>query len=148
MNKIVACLRTFLTVFTIMFMATSVVHAKDHKSTGGVWVNELGSELYIGAVAPNGLWKGVYINKASGTGCQNSPFSVSGYTNGTAIGFTVNWSNAALNCQSITSWTGNYSGSTSIVTDWNLSVNNSTTILKGSDTFTYQAMKTQSLLKK
>lgn len=106
------------------------------------WQNQSGSTLSIEDVDSEGLITGYYINRASGFGCQNTPYPVTGWvlpgTN--TITFTVKWENTTQNCQSLTAWTGFFSADgQTITTLWQLVVNGTTStgqILKGSDTFT------------
>ena len=105
--------------------------------SGSTWVNQRGSTLAIESVGTNGLIKGYYVNRASGTGCQNVAYDLTGWIHGNAITFTVNWDNQTASCNSITSWTGFYYGG-QITTLWQLVVNGTTStsqILKGEDTF-------------
>lgn len=99
------------------------------------WTNQRGSTLYIDAVAPNGQISGQYVNRASGSGCQNTPYPVIGWLYGTAITFTVKWQNSSQSCNSITSWAGFFANGR-INTQWELVVNGSTQIQRGSDVFT------------
>ncbi|MCR4266301.1 avidin/streptavidin family protein [Nitratireductor sp. ZSWI3] len=116
-------------------------------ATSTSWVNEYGSTMTI-SVSTTGEVSGHYVNHAQGTGCQNSPYPVSGRVNGNFIAFSVAWSNGSENCNSATGWSG-YAGSTGdgsleIVTQWNLSYEGGSgpAIESGSDVFTYMAPAT------
>lgn len=113
-------------------------------TTLSAWNNQSGSTLYIESIDPNsGLLTGTYINKASGYGCQNHPYPVTGWVYGTAITFTTNWKSSGESCNSITSWTGFYDKG-KITTLWQLVINGSTStsqILQGEDVFTRDAME-------
>lgn len=101
------------------------------------WTNQSGSTLYIDNIDNNGLLTGTYINRASGWGCQNVPYPVTGWVYGTAITFTTIWESTTESCNSITAWTGFYYQG-KISTLWQLTVNGSTStsqILQGSDEF-------------
>lgn len=108
-----------------------------------VWTNQGGSSLYIQSVDPSGMISGYYINREQGYSCQNTPYPVTGWILGTAITFTVIWSNSTESCNSITSWTGFYYGGV-ITTLWQLVINNSTSvnqIIQGKDVFTLSSQK-------
>jgi hypothetical protein len=101
------------------------------------WTNQSGSTLYIDAIDPSGRLSGHYINRASGYGCQNISYPVTGWIYGTAITFTTTWESTTESCNSITSWTGFYYQG-QISTLWQLVLNGSTStsqILQGSDIF-------------
>lgn len=121
-------------------------------TAASAWTNQRGSTLYIENVAPNGQLSGYYVNRASGYGCQNTPYPVTGWVLGTAITFTVRWQNSVANCNSITAWTGFYNRSTSSIdTLWQLVVNGSTSvrqILHGGDTFKRTTQESMKSLKK
>ncbi len=102
------------------------------------WTNQSGSLLYIDSVASNGLISGTYINKASGYGCQNIPYPVTGWVYGSAMTFTTIWQ-GSTSCNSITAWTGFLGADDAIHTLWQLVVNGSSKtsqIIQGADTFT------------
>lgn len=118
--------------------------------TSSTWVNQSGSTMTI-TVSPSAEVTGQYINRAAGTGCQNSPYQISGRVNGNFISFSVAWNNGTANCNSVTGWSGYARSSASdlqIVTDWNLAYQGSSgpAIEAGSDTFTYQSQTTSSFL--
>ncbi len=47
--------------------------------------------MKIYAIAPDGSFKGVYINRAAGFACQNWPYDVVGRTWGHRMKFLVVW---------------------------------------------------------
>lgn len=103
------------------------------------WVNQSGSYMSISYVLSDGSFMGSYINNAQGTGCQGTPYTLSGRSVGDTLGFTVSWNNGTQNCNSTTSWTGYLDSSGNIITKWNLATPNS--IYSGADTFTPVSMK-------
>ena len=98
-----------------------------------VWVNELGSKMTTSWGA-DGLITGTYV---SAVGCgAGTVRPLSGWWNNSAMTFTVNWQE----CNSLTSWTGNYSTNT-LTTLWLLTVSGPpkwNSIIAGADTFTLQ----------
>ncbi len=135
------------------FVLTATVHAhaldpadfqglESAVTTTSAWRNQSGSTMTID-IDTNGNVIGTYINRAAGTGCQNTPYVLNGRVNGSYIAFSVAWNNATANCNSATGWAGyaQVSGSDiQIVTNWNLayqSASGSSKIEQGSDTFTY-----------
>lgn len=101
------------------------------------WTNQSGSTLYIDTIDSNGQLTGTYINRASGYGCQNISYPVTGWVYGTAITFTTIWQSTTESCNSITAWTGFYYQG-QISTLWQLTINGSSStsqIVQGSDTF-------------
>lgn len=116
-------------------------------ATSTTWVNEEGSTMTISVSATDEV-TGQYVNHAQGTGCQNTPYLISGRVNGQFIAFAVAWSNGTQNCNSTTGWTGyarqNNDGTLQIVTDWNLSyqAGSGPAIDSGSDLFSYVAPST------
>ncbi len=98
-----------------------------------VWVNELGSKMTTSWGA-DGLITGTYV---SAVGCgAGTVRPLTGWWNNAAITFTVNWQD----CNSLTSWTGNYNAGT-IATLWLLTVSGPpqwNSIIAGADTFTLQ----------
>lgn len=121
-----------------------------HSST---WENQSGSTMTI-TVEADGTVTGQYINRAKGTGCQNSPYSLVGRVNGDFIGFSVAWINGSENCNSVTSWTGEAQQNDApnspiqIKTVWNLaySLGGQLKIQPGEDTFTLLRMKAGAFL--
>jgi len=110
------------------------------------WTNQSGSTLYIDTIDSNGLLTGTYINRASGYGCQNISYPVTGWVYGTAITFNTLWQSTTESCNSITAWTGFYYQG-AIRSLWQLTINGSTNtsqIITGKDTFT----RSTSVLKK
>ncbi len=96
-----------------------------------VWVNELGSKMTTSWGA-DGLISGTYV---TAVGCgAGTPKPLTGWWNNSAMTFTVNWQE----CNSLTSWTGNYSTNT-LTTLWLLTVSGPpqwNSIIAGADTFT------------
>ncbi|WP_113442753.1 avidin/streptavidin family protein [Rhizobium cremeum] len=135
------------------FDATSFKDFSSLVSTSTTWQNQSGSTMTI-TVDSNDQVSGQYINRASGTGCQNSPYPISGRVNGNFIAFAVAWDNGTENCNSVTGWAGyaQASGSTiEIVTQWNLAYQGGggPAIEQGKDLFTYvPAKNTASFLMK
>ncbi len=135
------------------FDATSFKDFSSLVSTSTTWQNQSGSTMTI-TVDSNDQVSGQYINRASGTGCQNSPYPISGRVDGNFIAFAVAWDNGTENCNSVTGWAGyaQASGSTiEIVTQWNLAYQGGggPAIEQGNDLFTYvPAKNTASFLMK
>jgi hypothetical protein len=114
------------------------------------WQNQSGSTFAINSVDPStGLLTGTYINRASGTGCQNTPYQAVGYlTGGNLLSWSVQWINGQANCNSVTGWTGYYQNG-QITTKWNLAyfTSSSGAIQSGADVFTRVSQKsTMSLI--
>ncbi len=97
------------------------------------WVNELGSTMTTSWGA-DGLITGTYV---TAVGCgAGTVRPLTGWWNNAAMTFTVNWQE----CNSLTSWTGNYTAGT-IATLWQLTVSGPpkwNSITAGADTFTLQ----------
>lgn len=74
------------------------------------WLNQRGSEMKLYSINPQGMFNGVYINHASGFGCQGTPFAVNGQAVGNRVTFTVIWNNGIQNCNSKTVWRGTVVG--------------------------------------
>ena len=87
------------------------------------WQNQRGSTLSISSIDSFGNFRGTYINRASGFGCQNSPYPVVGYTSGSTVNFVVTWNNNVMNCLSVTAWNGAINGAT-LTTYWQLGAGN------------------------
>ncbi len=98
-----------------------------------VWVNELGSKMTTSWGA-DGLITGTYV---SAVGCgAGTVRPLTGWWNNSAMAFTVNWQE----CNSLTSWTGNYYAGT-LATLWLLTVSGPpqwNSINAGTDIFTLQ----------
>jgi hypothetical protein len=110
-------------------------------SVSSTWKNQSGSTMMI-SIDTFGNVGGQYINRAAGTGCQNTPYPLVGRVTDDFIAFSVAWNNATENCHSATGWAGyaQLSGSNvEIVTNWNLAYQSASgpMIEQGSDTFTY-----------
>ena len=115
------------------------------------WTNQSGSTLYINTIDSSGQISGSYINRATGYGCQNVAYPVTGWAYGSAITFNTLWKSVAESCNSITAWAGFlYKGQ--ISTLWNVTVNGSSStsqIIQGSDTFKrIQTLVNKSLISK
>ncbi len=97
------------------------------------WVNELGSKMTTSWVA-DGLITGTYVI-AMGCGAGKVR-PLRGWLNNAAMTFTVNWQE----CNSLTSWTGNYHAGT-LTTLWQLTLSDPpqwNSIITAADTFTLQ----------
>jgi hypothetical protein len=136
-------------VTALAFMAAALVHpafadgnmkgtAPKNLKGSSVWTNTRGSEMYI-SVSSSGHISGNYINHDGNYSCQNTPYPISGWVDGTSIAFSVRWDNQFENCNSVTGWTGFYDSSTGkIETKWNLAISGTTDpsqIISGVDTF-------------
>jgi hypothetical protein len=105
--------------------------------TPSAWDNQSGSTLTINPISSTGLITGTYTNRASGYGCQNTAYPVTGWAYGTAITFKTIWQNASESCNSITAWTG-FLNQGKMSTLWSLTINGSSStaqIVRGNDTF-------------
>ncbi len=130
-------LRTYL--FAGAIMIASLVHgwtAAAQQLTADAtytWVNELGSKMTT-TWGADGLITGTYV---TAVGCgAGTPKPLTGWWNNSAMTFTVNWQE----CNSLTSWTGNYSAG-KIATLWLLALSGPpewNSINAGADTFTLQ----------
>jgi hypothetical protein len=98
-----------------------------------VWVNELGSKMTT-SWGTDGLISGTYV---TAVGCgAGTVRPLTGWWNNAAMTFTVNWQN----CNSLTSWTGNYNAG-KITTLWLPTVSGPpqwNSIVAGADIFTLQ----------
>ena len=138
-------------IFTLFLSATSFADQSASIPAPSVWENQSGSTLQIDSIGSDGLITGTYINRASGYGCQNISYPVTGWAYGTALTFNTLWESASESCNSITAWAG-FLSQGQISTLWNLTINGSTSasqIIQGSDTFKQiQAVTNKSLLLK
>ena len=126
-----------LSMFVLAFAGTAAGQPSTGMTALTAWTNQSGSTLYIDAVDPTGKVTGHYINRASGFGCQNVVYPVTGWIYNNSITFTVIWQSSTQSCNSITSWTGFYYNG-QLSTLWQLVVNGSTRtnqIVQGSDVF-------------
>ncbi|TCS64171.1 avidin/streptavidin family protein [Varunaivibrio sulfuroxidans] len=126
-----------LVLFPVLSVGAGLAFAQDMVTVGSAWQNQRGSVMYIESVGPDGSFRGVFVNKAAGTYCQNTPYPMTGRTNQSALAFVVNWKNGTEDCKSITAWAGYISGG-HMTTKWNLSVAGSTKpdqIMSGVDVF-------------
>ena len=127
-------------VLVILFLSMVGPAWSAELTAGSTWVNTRGSTVTFTGVGSDGHYEGYYINRAAGFGCQNTRYSMVGWSYEGNITFTVIWNNSTENCHSITSWTGFFTPS-GFTTLWQL-VNTGTTgtgqILQGSDMFTLQ----------
>jgi hypothetical protein len=77
----------------------------------GTWYNELGSTLVVTSVN-DGTVVGSYETAPSSGGCALGEFGVIGRTDsdsgGQTVGFSVTWRNQQSQCNSTTSWAGQY----------------------------------------
>ena len=104
------------------------------------WTNQSGSTLHIEAVSPGGMITGHYINRAAGFSCQNTAYPVTGWLNGTAITFSVTWTNSTQSCNSVTGWIGSFDPSfTTLSTNWVIAANGSQELRTGQSVFTRTA---------
>ena len=143
MNKIVPSLAAGAMLFSFSGAASATDLAGQAVS---VWQNQSGSTFSINAIDPtSGQLTGTYINRASGTGCQNTPFAATGYILNNVISWSVRWSNNYANCNSVTGWSGYYANG-EITTDWNLAYSSGPGIQQGSDTFKQVKQKTQDFI--
>lgn len=139
-------MKTAVSLFAILATLGSQAAFADDSSTIAreslkghtIWVNARGSQMSI-SVSSSGRVSGSYINRDGNYSCQNTPYPISGWVDGTAISFSVQWDNRFENCNSVSGWTGFFdAASGEIETKWNLSVSGSTDpsqILAGTDTF-------------
>ncbi len=130
-------LRTYLVAGAMLIV--SIVYggpAVAQQLTAGttfIWVNELGPKMTTSWGA-DGLITGPYVSAVGCGAGQVRPLS--GWWNNSAMTFTVNWQE----CDSLTSWTGNYNAGT-IATPWQLTLSGPpkwNSIIAGADTFTLQ----------
>ena len=130
-------LRTYIVAAAMLIVSTVyggvAVAQQLSAGTTFVWVNQLGSKMTTSWGA-DGLITGTYV---SAVGCgAGTVRPLSGWWNNSAMTFTVNWQE----CNSLTSWTGNYESGT-LTTLWQLSVSGPpewNSIVAGADTFTLQ----------
>jgi hypothetical protein len=104
------------------------------------WVNQSGSVMNFTGTS-TGQIQGTYVNNATGTGCQGTAYPLIGWVNGNNIAWSVSWSNASADCNSVTAWGGYYDPSTgSIQTRWTLAYQSGSggAIQQGADVFKYQ----------
>ena len=130
-------LRTYLVAGAMLIVSTvyggPAVAQQLTAGTTYTWVNELGSKMTT-SWGTDGLITGTYV---TAVGCgAGTVRPLSGWWNNAAMTFTVNW----RECNSLTSWTGNYSAGT-IAALWQLTVSGPpewNSIIAGADTFTLQ----------
>lgn len=145
--------KTFAIVFVLAWMFAAHAIAQNCLQESA-WQNQGGSTLYIEDIDSEGGITGIYINRAAGFGCQNTPYPLTGWVleNTNTITFTVKWENTSANCQSLTAWTGFFSSDCqTISTLWQLVVNGTTStnqILKGADNFSRVTQKTSDFIQK
>jgi hypothetical protein len=87
------------------------------------WKNQRGSEMKLYEMATDGTFKGIYINHAARTHCQNTPYDVHGTAIGRHVKFSVVWKNWWEDCKSTAVWHGRVTGKT-ITTWWLLRIYN------------------------
>jgi len=135
------------TIITILFINYGAMAAEQSLEALSVWKNQSGSTFTINSINPTtGQLSGVYINNASGYSCAGTPYAATGYAYNNIISWSVLWSNAYENCQSITGWTGYVNSSGAIKTVWELVYNNQ--ISTGNDVFNYVSQVTTKGFKK
>lgn len=83
------------------------------------WANDHGSELVIESIAGDGRLAGTYSSSASNFNCRNIAFPAVGWVDGDRIAYTVQWKNANVDCNQITSWTG-FARNGRIFVEWSL----------------------------
>jgi hypothetical protein len=81
------------------------------------WKDQQGSSLTIQSVAKDGSFTGTYVSHAGAAVCRDLSYPAIGWIDGQKITFSVRWTNAAANCQAITSWTG-FLGPRGMLTEW------------------------------
>ena len=85
----------------------------------GAWTNELGSVLTIESVEA-GLITGTYTTAVSTDACAKGTFGVTGRTDvdsdGTSAAWSVVWRNEVSDCESATSWAGQFNIQTGLLT--------------------------------
>lgn len=103
----------------------------------GTWANDHGSVLVIQSVGTDGSVTGTYSNNASGYKCAGVAFPIVGWMEGARISYTVRWKNTAVDCASITSWTG-YFNDGRLGVEWVLvyEENGASRLRAGSDSYT------------
>jgi len=103
----------------------------------GTWANDHGSVLVIQSVGADGSVAGTYSNNAADYKCAGVAFPIVGWMDGTRISYTVRWKNAAVDCASITSWTG-YFNEGRLGVEWVLvyEENGAPRLRAGSDSYT------------
>lgn len=127
-------------LWVLVFTFTSAISLLAHADTAKeiqlpmVWTNQRGSTLIIREIGSNGQLTGTYINGAQGTGCQGTPYLVTGWLYDKVISFAVIWQNNVASCNSITAWTG-FIGNNLMKTKWQLVTNGSLKIDQGEDDF-------------
>jgi hypothetical protein len=83
------------------------------------WINDHGSELVIQSIAADGRLTGTYSSSAPNFKCRNIAFPAVGWVDGDRIAYTVQWKNANVDCNQITSWTG-FARTGRIFVEWSL----------------------------
>jgi hypothetical protein len=121
-----------ITISIIFSLISISANASDWLKPFSSWGNEVGSTLYVESVGQDGKIAGYYINEAPSTHCKNKPYPVTGWVYGANVTFSVKWENSAESCQSVTGWTGYYSGG-KITTKWYLAYGE--TFMNGQDVF-------------
>ena len=108
----------FIATIALIAGAVSCAYAKDIMPNT-VWKNDRGSDLTITDISTDGVLTGIYVNRAAGFKCKNTPYPVSGYVYGDKIVFSVRWKNATEDCAALTTWAG-YLSNGRLVADWML----------------------------
>lgn len=150
-------------ILTVINPAPAYAFELDARLTDAAtyWTNQGGSTMTLVLNCAKSQFgvcpaSGTYINNEAGFNCQGTPYPLTGvyYINTQTISWSVAWSNANEDCQSVTGWTG-YLNLTSnplqFVTNWNLAYStggSNRTILQGQDTFTQNiTLSSPSLIK-
>jgi hypothetical protein len=97
-------MRTLLVALLVVLGWQSLANA-DTLEPRALWTNQRGSVLQITSVG-QGVFRGIFTNRADGFACQGTPYPVSGTTFGVQIRFTVNFAK----CGTVAKWQGNYMG--------------------------------------
>jgi len=90
----------------VIFAAAHRVAALPASTLTGTWASDHGSVLVIQSIGPDGTLTGTYTNNAPGYRCGGTAFPIIGLVDGPRVSYTVRWKKAAIDCTSITSWTG------------------------------------------
>lgn len=94
------------------------------------WVNNHGSELVIQSIDPDGRLTGTYSSNQPDYKCHNVAIPVVGWVDGWLISYTMRASTGAIQCGTITSWTG-YVRDDRLYAEWSLAYINTETFHPG-----------------
>jgi len=105
-------------VITLAFFLFATA-AQAQSFAPSVWKNQRGSEMQVHWWNPvTNEFGGVYINRAPGyPRCANTPYTMTGKSNGNRVTFTVVWTNIFDDCKSKTVWRGRVRGN-QMATKW------------------------------